>query len=1492
MQKLLLLVLALLATTLGFAQTLNTYQLNKMMGTPVYGPREVAVDRNGDIYMIDGGGVTKLDSTGRCYAAYSATPAGRSASNAQTLGLDGAGNLYVCNYSTASGTNDFVRKYGPDGNLLLQFGSVGTGPGQFQEVHGMCVDAAGRVYIVDYIFSTPRLQCFDSQGTRLFEYTIPNATYQTNLVDVDVDPATGSIYLLEENFFVTKLTAAGQFMSRVSMGGLGGGQYPSRAVALLVAPNGELLITGIQLNIIRFNQAGTQLGIISPMYTSFSSSTRTPLARDAAGNIYATVYTHQIFSDHLFKLSPTGTLLKRWGNIGSLSHVRQDELGNVFILDNRRGEVVKYDAAGQEVLAFGSGRFSAGLQFAGLSLDALGNVYVLETSDMASDIQKFSPRGQFIVKFQSFGITQGYQRFSGLAVDAGGSMYVADYSGCCVRKLNPQGVFLSTMGSRGTALGQLYIPRAIAVDLRGNVFVADYDGKRVQKFSPGGVVLRQYGPSAPGTNPTVTSGDVGLDVDGFGNVYTITNMNSSVIFSADGSTQKAMPTAGTRLSVNRLGTRLITLTNNNDLVRFYTSTTLRPENLINGQIFNDLNGNCVKEPAEQALPGVVVAATPGNYYGISDENGMYSIATDTGRYTVQQLPAVDEPGRLVQQTCSTTNVVTFRNYGGAAGIVNFGNAVSTTAYLRVAIAANRRRRCARNTTTVTYANTGFAAAPSAQVAVTMPPEVILLTATTPYTRDAQGRYLFAVGTLQPNDGGTIFITDSVVCGNPAIRGLTVCTRATITPPNTYPTPPTWNRAAVTVQGKAQAGNQVRFVLRNTATAAMTDSLALRLYQNSELALQHRYRLAAGDSLVLRVPATRPVVRLEADQPTGHPTQRMASSTVEVSALGTAGQPNSDMSASPPTPSGPETAEDCQPIRDSYDPNDKQVVPTGTTAQHYTPTGVPLRYQVRFQNTGTDDAYRVEVVDTLAANLDLRTLHVLTASHPYRVAVSGHGRAVLTFTFENINLPPATRDAVGSNGFVQFSIQPKAGLPARELIENNADIFFDYNPPVRTNTTANRIYDVPLVVTPAVALGYASVLASPVLTQVVPAQGRAGTLVTLNGQRFATTLAGNTVRFNGVAAPVLSASGTTLTVRVPTGTSTGSVQVITGEGSGRSAQAFTVYQPPTLAPLAPAEGIPNATITLTGTEFAAVAAQDTVRFNGVAAVVQQASATALRVVVPANATTGKIRINTLGGQVESVQDFVVWYPPTLVSFSPTRGKAGDVVTMTGSNFAPAARNDVAFGTGAGTVVQATGTSLRVRVPASAQSGPIRVSTPGGASVSVTGFTFLPPPTITAFVPAQASVGEEVTLTGLNFLVEGQPDTIYFNGIKAAVLATTATSATVRVPKGALSGPLTMGGTGGRSASTTAFTVLDLSAADAIATYPNPAHGTVTLDWQRADFEVEQVRVYNALGQLVSTQDLSHRATPSLMLPFAPGQTGLHLLVIQTSRGPVLKRITLY
>jgi hypothetical protein len=93
--------------------------------------------------------------------------------------------------------------------------------------------------------------------------------------------------------------------------------------------------------------------------------------------------------------------------------------------------------------------------------------------------------------------------------------------------------------------------------------------------------------------------------------------------------------------------------------------------------------------------------------------------------------------------------------------------------------------------------------------------------------------------------------------------------------------------------------------------------------------------------------------------------------------------------------------------------------------------------IRFQNTGTDVAYKVVVVDTLSADLDVSTLQLGSVSHPYKMQVSGKGRPVLTFTFNNILLPDSNANEPASHGYIQFSIKPKAGLPEKTRIENYA-----------------------------------------------------------------------------------------------------------------------------------------------------------------------------------------------------------------------------------------------------------------------------------------------------------------------------------------------------------------------------------------------------------------------------------------------------------------------
>jgi hypothetical protein len=143
---------------------------------------------------------------------------------------------------------------------------------------------------------------------------------------------------------------------------------------------------------------------------------------------------------------------------------------------------------------------------------------------------------------------------------------------------------------------------------------------------------------------------------------------------------------------------------------------------------------------------------------------------------------------------------------------------------------------------------------------------------------------------------------------------------------------------------------------------------------------------------------------------------------------------------------------------SYDPNDKQVTPSAVAPLALDTTD--LRYVIRFQNTGNYPADFVVIRDTLPVGLDLSTLKILSASHPYTWRL--YGPRVLEFRFDNINLPDSTTNAAESNGFVAFAVQAKKGLPPGTSIRNKARIYFDFNAPVLTNIAVMKVANVSAV----------------------------------------------------------------------------------------------------------------------------------------------------------------------------------------------------------------------------------------------------------------------------------------------------------------------------------------------------------------------------------------------------------------------------------------------
>ena len=134
----------------------------------------------------------------------------------------------------------------------------------------------------------------------------------------------------------------------------------------------------------------------------------------------------------------------------------------------------------------------------GIAVDAAGHVYV---ADYDNDrIQKLSTAGQPLAQWGTSGGGPG--QFRGprsVALDAQGNIYIADYWSHRIQKLSPTGQPLAQWGTYGQAPGQFDHPTAVAVDTHGNVYVAEYWAHRVQKLSPTGEPLAVWG--SQGSDP-------------------------------------------------------------------------------------------------------------------------------------------------------------------------------------------------------------------------------------------------------------------------------------------------------------------------------------------------------------------------------------------------------------------------------------------------------------------------------------------------------------------------------------------------------------------------------------------------------------------------------------------------------------------------------------------------------------------------------------------------------------------------------------------------------------------------------------------------------------------------------------------------------------------------------------------------------------------------------------------------------------------------------
>jgi hypothetical protein len=180
--------------------------------------------------------------------------------------------------------------------------------------------------------------------------------------------------------------------------------------------------------------------------------------------------------------------------------VATNSKGHVFVYTRSQAtRLFEFDAKGNYLREIGEGLY--GFTFAhAVRVDPQDNIWAVDEG--SNTVIKFNPEGRVVMVLghrpeavegvpsagpPPAGIPPAepyiFNRPTDVAWDAEGNIFVSDgYGNSRVVKYDKNGRFLKSVGSRGSAPGQLNLPHTIAADAKGNVYVGDRSNSRIQVF--------------------------------------------------------------------------------------------------------------------------------------------------------------------------------------------------------------------------------------------------------------------------------------------------------------------------------------------------------------------------------------------------------------------------------------------------------------------------------------------------------------------------------------------------------------------------------------------------------------------------------------------------------------------------------------------------------------------------------------------------------------------------------------------------------------------------------------------------------------------------------------------------------------------------------------------------------------------------------------------------------------------------------------------------
>jgi uncharacterized repeat protein (TIGR01451 family) len=501
---------------------------------------------------------------------------------------------------------------------------------------------------------------------------------------------------------------------------------------------------------------------------------------------------------------------------------------------------------------------------------------------------------------------------------------------------------------------------------------------------------------------------------------------------------------------------------------------------VSGSVFSDYNSNCVLDLNEVQLDGINLTVNPGNIVVTTNNSGQWYIdSLPQGNYTI----TVDTTGLIWVPTCQILQNFNVINSNDFTQAPDFGMASENCSSPLVTLYAPFLRRCFNNQFIYVSACNDLLATSSllnSYVDVELDPLLTVNSASLSFLPLGNNTYQFQTGTLNPGQCVNFTLSTTVSCN--ATLGQTLCMNAELFPVencalDTLPSGPNWDnipsegalgglpqpclgpwdQSSLSVDGWCQ-NDSIYFTVTNTGVLGGGDMecyAPVWLTVNGVVTFTDSIMLQGGQTITYAFEGNGQTWILNASQHPLHPGNSQPNAFVE--RCGNAANWNpGDVNDYPQDDADPVIDIYCEEVSGSYDPNDKRGYPNGVTNMNYIQPNQQLQYVIRFQNTGTDTAFTVVIRDTLDTDLNIFTVTPGVSSHSYEFRM--YGPRVLEWRFDNILLPDSTTNSVGSNGFVTFHVEQNPNLAPGTVINNDADIYFDFNDPITTNTTVHRIYE--------------------------------------------------------------------------------------------------------------------------------------------------------------------------------------------------------------------------------------------------------------------------------------------------------------------------------------------------------------------------------------------------------------------------------------------------